>query len=188
MNIGNLYAILWSVFLLVWLIGWLLTKRTQERAPFTTRLAYGVPITFGSYLIFAKNPALTRLPRLLPEGMPFETLALVLTVSGLAVAIWARFYLGKNWSGAVTIKVGHELIRRGPYRWVRHPIYSGLLLALLGTALRRGRVVDLFAVPLFALGFWIKIRQEERFMRKTFGEQYTEYGQSTGALVPRLYS
>jgi protein-S-isoprenylcysteine O-methyltransferase Ste14 len=110
-----------------------------------------------------------------------------LTAAGIALAFWARFYLGQNWSSAVSIKVGHQLIRTGPYNWVRHPIYSGILLALVGTVLERGKPAGPLAIALFWLGFWIKSRMEERFMRKTFGHEYEEYSRTTGALVPRLH-
>ena len=117
---------------------------------------------------------------------PSLSIAVLLTALGIGFAIWARFYLGTNWSSAVSVKVGHELIRTGPYTWVRHPIYAGLLLALIGTALQQGKLVDLPALGLFWFGFWIKSRMEEEFMRKTFGEQYVEYRKSTGALIPKL--
>lgn len=188
MDIGRLHSALWAIFALVWIFGWLQTKQTKERAPLSTRVIYGIPIIIGSYLMFAENPIFR--PghlRIIPRFPSIQAIALLCTAVGLAFAIWARFYIGQNWSGAVTIKVGHELICTGPYRWVRHPIYSGILLALLGTALQRGRVEDLVAVPLFAFGFWIKMRTEEQFMRRTFGDQYSEYTRMTGALIPKLH-
>ncbi len=115
-----------------------------------------------------------------------EVTAVSLTAAGIAFAIWARFYLGQNWSSAVSIKVGHQLIRTGPYCWVRHPIYSGILLALVGTALARVKPVGVLAIALFWLGFWIKSRMEERFRCKTFGQEYEEYSRTTGVLPPRL--
>jgi protein-S-isoprenylcysteine O-methyltransferase Ste14 len=187
MNIGNIVGLLWIIFALIWLFAWAWTKRTQERAPLSLRLLYAVPILIAAYLMFSDNPALARLySRVIPSSRSLEILALLLTFTGLAFAVWARFYIGENWSGAVTIKVGHELIRRGPYRLVCHPIYSGILLALIGTAVERGRLVDVIGVVLFYVGFLIKSRMEEKFMQKTFGEQYIEYSRSTGALVPKL--
>jgi protein-S-isoprenylcysteine O-methyltransferase Ste14 len=124
--------------------------------------------------------------RLIPHNIFLEILAVTLTALGIAFAIWARFYIGQNWSSAVTIKVGHQLIRTGPYAWVRHPIYSGLLLAMIGAAFARREVRGVLAFVLLWLGFWMKSRMEEGFMRKTFGEEYAEYSQSTGALIPRL--
>lgn len=86
----------------------------------------------------------------------------------------------------MTIKVGHELIRRGPYTWVRHPIYCGLLVALTGTGVARDELIALPAIALLWLGFWIKSRMEERLMFKAFGEQYVEYSKSTGVLIPKF--
>jgi protein-S-isoprenylcysteine O-methyltransferase Ste14 len=88
----------------------------------------------------------------------------------------------------VTIKVGHELIRGGPYRWVRHPIYTGLLLAMLGTGLVRGQVRGVLGFGFLLAGLWVKMGIEESFMRKTFGVQYEEYSRTTGALIPRLWN
>jgi protein-S-isoprenylcysteine O-methyltransferase Ste14 len=186
MTAMDICSLLWTFLGIVWLIGWLKTKRTQERAPFTARLLYGVPVVIASYLVFNRNRNLGWLDtHLIPYNIYLETAAVTLTALGIAFAIWARFYLGQNWSSAVSIKVGHELIRTGPYAWVRHPIYSGLLLAMIGTALARSDPRGLTAIILFWLAFSIKLRMEEQFMRKTFGPAYDDYTRSTGALIPR---
>lgn len=187
MNVWHFYTVLWTIFAVVWLLGALRTKGTQERAPLTSRLAYGIPVVAGAYLMFSESlPWGPLYSKVLPKSTALVALALFLTSVGIAFAIWARFYIGQNWSGAVTVKVGHELIRGGPYRWVRHPIYSGILLALFGTAVARRQLIGFIAVAFFLIGFLIKSRIEEQLMRKTFGEQYLEYTRSTGALVPRL--
>jgi protein-S-isoprenylcysteine O-methyltransferase Ste14 len=187
MNGPYICGLLWAIFGCVWLIAWMRTKRTQERAPLSFRLLYGVPVAIASYLMFNDNAALRwRGVHFVPRTPLIQSAGILLTAAGIAFAIWARFYLGQNWSSAVSIKVGHQLIRTGPYQWVRHPIYSGLLIALLGTALARGKMISLAALPLFFLGFWTKSRMEEQFMRKTFGQEYEDYSQSTGALVPKF--
>jgi len=187
MDTSSIVSVLWMIFAAVWLIAWLRTKRTQERAPLSSRLLYAVPVMIGSYLFFNNNATSGwGRARLFPGNPVLDSIAVLVTALGIGFAICARFYLGTNWSSAVGVKVGHELIRTGPYTWVRHPIYSGLLLALIGTALQQDRVIALIAVALFWLGFWIKSRMEEEFMRKTFGEQYVEYRKSTGALIPKL--
>ncbi len=117
-----------------------------------------------------------------------DWLGVALTAAGIGFAIWARLYLGGNWSGAVTVKVGHELVRTGPYRFVRHPIYTGLITALLGTGLLRAQVRGLIALVLIYAGFKMKSKIEERAMISTFGTAYEEYRRSTGAIVPKLYS
>lgn len=187
MNVWHFYTIVWTAFAVVWLIGALRTKETQERAPLASRVAYGIPVALGAYLMFSDNlPWAPLYTRVIPKSMVVDALGIFLTTAGIAFAIWARFYIGQNWSGTVTVKVGHALIQAGPYRWVRHPIYSGILLALFGTAVAHREVNGLVAVALFLLGFLIKSRLEEQMMRKTFGDEYVEYSRSTGALVPKL--
>lgn len=187
MHTAAVFSTLWTIFGAIWLIAWLKTKPTQQRAPIGSRLLYGVPVLAGSYLLVADNPVFGGAGgRILSRNPALDASAIILATAGIAFAIWARFYLGQNWSSAVSVKVGHELVRTGPYAWVRHPIYSGLLVALLGTALSRGKPVGFLALALFAIGFSIKSRMEEQFMRKTFGEEYLEYTRETGALIPKI--
>ena len=103
---------------------------------------------------------------------------------GCCFAVWARVVLGRNWSGSVTVKENHVLVTRGPYRWVRHPIYSGVLLLLLGTVIVAGTVVTGMYVVVVALALWLKMRTEESFMQETFGERYRDYRQHVKALIP----
>jgi protein-S-isoprenylcysteine O-methyltransferase Ste14 len=109
---------------------------------------------------------------------------LALTLAGAGFAIWARAYLGRNWSAIVTIKEDHRMVRSGPYALVRHPIYSGFLLALLGSALALGEVRGLVAVALAFLAWWFKSRLEEQFMEQRFGAEYAVYKRRVKALIP----
>ena len=106
---------------------------------------------------------------------------------GLFVAIWARRYLGRNWSGEITIKVEHELIRSGPYKLVRHPIYTGILIMYVGTAIVTGTWLALVGVALAVLAYVRKIRLEEANMRVAFGPAYEDYCRESQALVPWVY-
>jgi protein-S-isoprenylcysteine O-methyltransferase Ste14 len=110
----------------------------------------------------------------------------VLLFLGMAISIWARVELGRNWSNVVTVKVGHELIQAGPYRWVRHPIYTGILLALAGSALAQDFWIDLAIVPLVFAGFWVKLLREEAWMREQFDAAYATYAARTKRLIPFL--
>lgn len=186
MNADKICSVLWMIFAAAWIAAWLWSKRTKQRAPLTSRMLYSAPVILGSFLMV--SDALPRWVRwrLIPDTPKVGVLAVMLTAAGIGFAIWARFYLGDNWSGAVSVKVSHQLVRTGPYAWVRHPIYSGILLAVFGTSLLKGKVSGALATALFWLGFWIKSRMEERFMVTTFGEEYVEYRQQTGALVPKL--
>ncbi|MBV9073163.1 MAG: isoprenylcysteine carboxylmethyltransferase family protein [Acidobacteria bacterium] len=178
---------LWTLLAVLWLVFAFRRKQTQERESGVSRLLYSIPTIIAFFLLFgARVPYQWLYLKVLPRSASMNALGVGLTAVGIGFAIWARIYIGENWSGTVTVKVDHELIRTGPYALVRHPIYSGLLLATLGTGIVRGQVRGLLAVPILWFGFWLKTRIEERFMRKTFGHQYDEYSRTTGALVPRL--
>jgi len=108
------------------------------------------------------------------------------TLYGLLFSVWARHCLGTNWSQAVTLKEGHELITSGPYALVRHPIYTGLLLVVLGCAIARGEWRGLVAFAIVFGELWHKLSLEEKWMREQFGESYTAYSQRVSALVPYI--
>lgn len=180
---------LWIVFIVVWLVMALRTKTTQQRESVSSRLSYMLFVLAAFYLVFGRNITQPWLRLHLFRPSPISNwIGVALTAAGIGLAVWARLYLGANWSGTVTVKLGHELVRSGPYRFVRHPIYTGLILALLGTALLRAQVRGLVAILLLYVGFKIKSKIEERTMTNTFGAQYDEYSRSTGAIVPKLRS
>jgi protein-S-isoprenylcysteine O-methyltransferase Ste14 len=110
-----------------------------------------------------------------------------LTLAGLLFSAWARVHLGGNWSGIVTVKEDHELVRSGPYGIVRHPIYSGLLLAVVGSALARGEWRGVVAVVIVFWAFRRKMQTEERWMRERFGNGYQAYSERVPALVPFIF-
>jgi len=180
-------AYLWTGFGILWLLWALKTKPVQARESAGSRISYIIATVAAFYALFSGEiPFAWMQWRILPRTPWIEVLGVVLTVAGLAFAIWARAYLGGNWSSSVTLKVGHQLVRTGPYRWVRHPIYSGIILAMIGTAIERGKLRGVVAVVLLWIGFTIKSRIEERLMVATFGPDYQDYSRSTGALFPRF--
>jgi protein-S-isoprenylcysteine O-methyltransferase len=116
-----------------------------------------------------------------------EWTGVALTAAGIALAIYARITLGRNWSGRVTVKQDHELIRRGPYALARHPIYTGMILGLLGAAVDVARVGALLGVALAVLGLRMKWRIEEQFMETQFGAEYLDYKRHVKALIPFVW-
>ena len=178
---------LWVGFYILWLLWAIRIKKAERRERGFTFFLHRLLVAFGFVLIFLDIPANWLYRRVLPSGLWLPILGIAVAVVGFAFAIWARVHIGRNWSSSVVAKVQHELIRSGPYRWVRHPIYSGLLLAILGTVLVQDQVRGLVALALVYAGWKIKSRLEERMMVSTFGEQYTTYANSTGALFPRLH-
>lgn len=187
MNWKDLYEYLWIGFGVVWIIWAIWTKPTQRRESFAARSLYGLVMLAASYVMFSgRFLGSWFFLHLYPPARWIEILGLVVTAAGLGLALWARAIIGRNWSGAVSVKVGHELVRTGPYHWVRHPIYSGITLALLGTALGIDQNRAFVAVILLYASFKIKSPLEERVMGGVFGAQYEEYRRSTGAIFPRL--
>jgi protein-S-isoprenylcysteine O-methyltransferase Ste14 len=179
--------VLWIAWLIYWAVSARDVKATRVRQPLWLELAHRAPLILAAILLAAPRvlpQALAR--RFLPVGGPLVLLGPILLAGGLGVAVWARRHLGRNWSASVVVKEDHALIRTGPYRHVRHPIYTGLTLAFLGTALSIGEWRGLLAVPLVLMSFVLKSRMEERRMRETFPE-YAEYQRETAALVPFVY-
>lgn len=184
----NTITVLWCVFLIYWAIGALSVKRTAHRETSAWRIATLALVVAGACLIFSRNWRLGPLDyHFVPDREWLKTLAVLLVAMGIAIAIWARRHLGQFWSARVTLKVDHQLIQSGPYTWVRHPIYSGLLLALVGSALFVGEWRALLGVLLLYLGFWQKAWREERLLEQQFGIDYQQYRTRTGRLLPRLH-
>jgi protein-S-isoprenylcysteine O-methyltransferase Ste14 len=162
-------------------------KATTRRETLGSLLAHGVPLALAAVLLGVPRIALPVLgDRFLPmTPWPFWAGA-ALTAGGLLFAVWARRHIGMNWSGIVTVKEGHELVTSGPYAIVRHPIYTGLLLALVGSALARTEWRGIVAVVIASWALWRKLRIEERWMREQFGEAYEAYRSRVAALIPFL--
>ena len=121
---------------------------------------------------------------IVPRATQIACVAAFLCVAGLAFALWARATLGRNWSGVVTLKEGHELVQCGPYQFVRHPIYTGVLIMSFATALIESRLAGFVGVLLMFASFWIKLDREERLMLKQFPERYAAYKQRVKRLIP----
>lgn len=125
--------------------------------------------------------------RLLPDAMIVRVMGLAIEGFGLALAIWARRVLGRNWSGEITIKEDHELVRTGPYAVVRHPIYTALLAMYAGTAIVSGQVHGLLGLLVGIIAYLRKTWMEEANLVNAFGKRYDEYREETWAIVPGLY-
>lgn len=178
---------LWLLFGAYWLVSALKRKKTKQRESVLQRVGYTLPLVLVFYLLYQPQAHYGWLDsRFVPAGPFGKWLGVLLTAAGIAVAFWARWHLGTNWSGVVTLKEGHELIRTGPYRSIRHPIYTGILLALLGTAITFGEVRGLLGMAIVWLSFYIKARREESFLSQEFGPNFAEHKQHTGMFLPRF--
>jgi protein-S-isoprenylcysteine O-methyltransferase Ste14 len=125
-------------------------------------------------------------PLLYPQTLWLKIISDMLALSGLILAIWSRSILGRNWSSRVVIKENHELIKKGPYKYIRHPIYSGIFLMVLGLAFFWARISIFIFLILVLLGLWLKSLAEEKLLGKHFPE-YAEYKKTTKAFIPFIF-
>ena len=175
----------WILFSVIWLLAAASTKRSIYRESRAQRLRYWILLVLA-FLLLTRAP---RLPyplnvRIIPATETVGWMAGILCIAGLLFCLWARAALGRNWSGTITLKEGHELIERGPYRLVRHPIYTGLLVMFLATAIKFGYLSGIVAMLLAFVSFWIKLSDEEKLMLQQFPDQYRSYQERVKRIIP----
>ncbi len=179
---STIVAACWIVFAITWAIAALFVKRTVERSWGWGRLLMIAVGTLAYWTV--RNPNVLGARRLWTPASFTEWLAAAVVVLGLGVTLWARLALGRNWSGSVTFKQDHELIERGPYHYVRHPIYTGLLLMALGSAMLNAWASAFAFCGILLIGFLFKLRAEEQLLTRHFPEAYPRYRQRVRALIP----
>ncbi|HEY5263437.1 MAG TPA: isoprenylcysteine carboxylmethyltransferase family protein [Steroidobacteraceae bacterium] len=183
-----MFPALWVLWLLYWRIQARGTKSNAWRESTPSRLMHVVPTAVAALLLVlptASVPVLNR--RWLPWSFAVFWVGWLFAAAGLLFTVWARRHLASNWSADVTLKADHELITSGPYALVRHPIYTGLLMGFVGSALALGEWRGLIAVAIMILTLWRKLRVEERRMRQLFGAAYQNYQGRVSALIPFVF-
>ena len=181
------FPVLWLTFLVYWQAMAAGTKTSTRIEPVTSRIVRSVVFLAAIALLMLPNlPARWLYRPILPGGLVCFYLGAAITVAGLGFAVWARAHLGSNWSRSVEVKADHELITSGPYRLVRHPIYSGILAGFVGSVVALSEVRGLVAFALVFAVLLAKLRMEEAWMRSEFGEKYTAYARRVRALVPGI--
>jgi protein-S-isoprenylcysteine O-methyltransferase Ste14 len=177
----------WALLLAVWLPGYFTAKKTSRTPDLAVQIPTSVLLLVCFVLLF--NPRILGMSaRLTPQTEPLGWIGVVIDLAGVAFAIWARMTLGSNWSGLVmTVKEGHELVQTGPYAIVRHPIYTGLLLAIFGTALTLGTLASYIGLVAGLIALLIRVRFEDRLMHERFGDLHEAYYRRTKTLVPFIW-
>ena len=177
----------WIVFCVYWVVGALRTRRTVSTEPFVLRARHLILEIGGFALLFAGFIRLGPLEeRVFRRTHATLVAAVALTWVGITLALWARWHLGQYWSGRITLKEGHKLIRTGPYARFRHPIYSGIILAAIGAALANDEWRCVAGVAIIVLAYLIKGKKEESVLAAQFGEEFKEHRRHTGFLIPRF--
>jgi protein-S-isoprenylcysteine O-methyltransferase Ste14 len=174
----------WAIFGVYWDYA---GKNAKSAKSSESRSSRSVHVILANVALVLEIAPIRGLGRALPISPLIMAAGLLIEVLGLALAIWARRHLGGNWSGAITIKQEHELIRSGPYRMLRHPIYTGILAMYTGVAILMGEWLAFIGLAMAAFAYWRKIRLEETTLGRAFGERYAAYRRSTWALVPGLF-
>jgi protein-S-isoprenylcysteine O-methyltransferase Ste14 len=188
----SLVDLAWLVWLCIW-IGWPIYEYARGKSKRVVRTGRGNALSgvllIAAFLVFQIpfTGDLTFLSvGLVPAVALVVLLGIVLAVAGLAFSIWARLYLGTNWSGSAKLKQGQELVTSGPYSVVRNPIYLGLTIAMVGTGLVFGGYRVILAIVIILIFSWLRIRAEERLLSDQFGSEFARYKQSVKAFLPGL--
>jgi protein-S-isoprenylcysteine O-methyltransferase Ste14 len=172
----------WAVFAVWWAVRAFSAARTERLEPSRSRVAFLALAAAGVLFLLAPPEPLRR--PLWPVSTPLLCIALAVEVAGVAFAIVAREYLGAMWSGRVTLKEDHRIVRSGPYRWVRHPIYTGVLTAILGVVAARANLAAVLGFAMIAAGLARKVVAEEALLREHFGAAYDDYRREVAAIIP----
>jgi len=179
---------IWLIWVAGWWLGALKTAKTVSRESPGSQLSYTIFNWIGAALLFftpIRGGFFTR--PLYPPSLLVAWIAVILVAAGLAYAVWARLHLGRLWSAVVTVKAEHRIVKTGPYTITRHPIYTGMLLAVVGTVVVRDTIGALLGGALIATGLVLKVGREERMLVDHFGADYQVYRQEVPRLVPRLW-
>jgi protein-S-isoprenylcysteine O-methyltransferase Ste14 len=184
-----LYQYLFPVLWLSWAAYWFASsfsasapKRVQDPA---ARLFHRAELILATALFMYPELDYGWLGRqIVPRTEALFFVGSFLLIMGLGLAVWARVHLGKYWSGHVTLKAGHRLIRSGPYAFVRHPIYTGILTAMLGSAIAIDEYRGVLALAIATETFVRKLLIEERWLTEEFGSEYERYRHEVKALIP----
>jgi protein-S-isoprenylcysteine O-methyltransferase Ste14 len=179
------FAVIWIGWIVSWMAAAYWSNRTEKVALTWDTLRYRVAIIAGAVLM---TPWATRHLSTTPlwhVGYAGAYALAALTLAGILFTWWARIHLGRLWSGSITRKEGHRVVDTGPYALVRHPIYTGLIFALLATAAAQATANALVGAALISVGFWLKARAEERFLSVELGaDAYGDYRRRVPMLVP----
>ena len=181
------FEVIWIGWLLSWVAASFWSGRTAKRATTWETWAYRVAIFAGALLIAPWTATALGEKRLWEVGKAGTYALLGVMLAGLLLTWLARIHLGRLWSSAITRKEEHRIVDTGPYAFVRHPIYAGIITALIATAIIEATFVALVGAVLITLGLWLKARAEERFLMEELGpDAYSSYCRRVPMLIPFL--
>jgi protein-S-isoprenylcysteine O-methyltransferase Ste14 len=178
---GQFILLCWAIFIIYWIVSAFGVKRTVEKQAGWWRIL--ILLIAAAIAFFMINHDAILWSYTLTIGI----FADIVTFIGLIIILWARTVLGSNWSTAAVLKENHELIQSGPYSYVRHPIYSGLLLMVLGMAIFYGRAIGFVAFAISFIISWLRAREDEKLLTRHFPEEYPNYKARVKAFIPFVF-
>lgn len=179
----HVMGLIWVVWAISWIAASFWARQTQARAGLAAEASYRITLLLGFVATFA--PFFLREPPDLAWAPLAQWLFDLLAAAGFAFCWWARLELGPLWSGTITRKADHKIIDTGPYAIVRHPIYTGILIAALAATLIQAKLISVLGLVLTIAGFYQKARLEEGFLRKELGAAgYDAYAARVPMLIP----
>jgi protein-S-isoprenylcysteine O-methyltransferase Ste14 len=178
----------WIIFILDWSISSLFVKKSlTKRGPWWIIWRAIAALFVILFVHYNKSGALSFFRFSFQSFFSFVIPGSILAALGLFGAVWARINLGRNWSGYVTYKEGQTLVTTGPYKYIRHPIYTSMILMFIGTILYYGSLFVSIFLIILGITFILRTRKEEEIMIRLFGEKYTDYMKRTKRLIPLIY-
>ena len=182
---GKVMGFLWVAWVVSWLAAAFWSAPATKRAGVRTEITYRIPFLLGGILFLIPAHGYSGRFRFWQVTSTGAWICAAIILLGLAFTWWARIQLGRNWSAEISKKEEHQIIEKGPYAFVRHPIYTGLLLAILATLAAKGTLLGIMGAVLLTLGFWMKARFEEKFLeRELDGVAYADYRRRVPMLIP----
>jgi protein-S-isoprenylcysteine O-methyltransferase Ste14 len=186
-NFLQLTSYAWLVLILYWLFAGMSTKITVKKETSVNRIAYVVLMLLAFALVYESRLRIGFLgQKFMWPNIYTQLVGLIINLAGVCLAIAARWKLGENWSGRVTVKKDHELVQTGPYTITRHPIYTGIYFGLAGAVIIQGEIRGLIALAILFIALHLKMLKEEEFMKQLFSG-YTEYSKKTKRFIPLIY-
>lgn len=185
MSIAAIIAALWIGFIVCWIALAVWSSKSEKRAGMKSELPYRIVLILGAIIFLIPAHGYRGPLRLWLVTRTEAWICVALIVLGFAFSAWARLYLGSLWSGSITKKPGHRIVDTGPYGIVRHPIYTGILVAVFATAAAKGTVPGLIGALIITTGIWMKARLEERWLCQELGaDAYDAYRRKVSMLIP----
>jgi protein-S-isoprenylcysteine O-methyltransferase Ste14 len=187
MRPNQAFAIIWLGWVVSWMAASFWSAPTERRAAAWQAWAYRAFIVAGAVFVWRGTADATAATRIWYVGYGGAYALAALALVGIVFTWWARIQLGRLWSSEITRKQGHRIIDNGPYAFVRHPIYTGLIAALLATAAAQATIAAFIGTALVACGLWLKARAEEHFLMAELGpDVYGSYRRRVPMLIPFL--